>query len=420
MNPDASARTIAASGKATPQPLLISDEEFERQYGERYRQQMQEAQFYTANPDKLREAVETKHRQRDTSRLIFPAPDPYTNRLILYRGFLRFPERTKNFIVSRHEPRGVIRSFLPTIMDIEPNSRCNFRCVMCQVSEWAHGKRAEDMTMEELQAFVERQPGLTEVKLHGMGEPLMHPRYMEMVRYLVERDLWVRTNTNSSLLHVRDNYRRLIDTGIGEIQTSVDGATKEVFEKIRRGSNFDQVVSNLTLLNRYANQQDRPYTRMWVVVQEYNRHQILEFVELAKRMEFRRLTFSLTLNDWGQDEWHVKNSKIQSLDLSEEEQGRLLEIMAKEGIEITVWRQATKYTTDSPDHLCPWVFGRPYISSDSRVVPCSMIANPDVMDLGDAKQFDQVWNGPTYQAFRQSHLDGEIPKHCQLCYKMAR
>ncbi len=167
-------------------------------------------------------------------------------------------------------------------MDIEPNSRCNFRCIMCQVSEWENGKRSEDMTLEQLQAFIESQPGLTEVKLHGMGEPLMHPRYIEMVRYLVERDLWVRTNTNSSLLHARDNYRRLIDAGIGEIQTSVDGATKEVFEKIRRRSNFEQVVSNLTLLNRYANTKDRPYTRMWVVVQEYNRHQIFEFVYREK------------------------------------------------------------------------------------------------------------------------------------------
>lgn len=402
-----------------PSPL-ISEERFEQLYGEPHRRLLQEAQRYTADPAALREAIESERRQAQAGppRLVFPAPDPYAHRLTLYRGFLRFPERLKNYVVSRHEARATTRSFLPTLMDIEPNSRCNFRCVMCQVSEWENGTRTDDMTLEELQAFIESQPGLTEVKLHGMGEPLLHPRYIEMVRYLVERDLWVRTNTNSSVLHARDNYRRLIDAGIGEIQTSVDGATKEVFEKIRRRSNFEQVVRNLTLLNQYANRQDRPYTRMWVVVQEYNRHQIFEFVELAKRIECRRLTFSLTLNDWGQDQWHAKNAQIQSLDLSEEERQRLLDLMAREGIEITVWRQATKYSTESPDTLCPWVFGRPYISCDLRVVPCSMIANPDVMDLGDATDFEQVWNGPAYQAFRQSHLDGNIPQHCRHCYKM--
>lgn len=399
--------------------MLLSEEEgFERLYGSLYRQALQEAQQYVAHPDRLRADIERDRQQRGPVRtLSTPAADPYAYRLTLYRGFVRFPERLWNYCVAQHEPKAVTRSFLPTLMDIEPNSRCNFRCVMCQVSEWPNGTRTDDMAVEELQAFVETQPGLTEVKLHGMGEPLLHPHYIEMVRYLVERDLWVRTNTNGSVLHARDNYRRLIEAGIGEIQTSVDGATKEVFEAIRRQSNFEHVVRNLTLLNEYANRQDRPYTRMWVLVQEYNRHQIFEFVELAKRIGCRRLTFSLTLNDWGQEVWHDKNAKIQSLDFSEEEQGRLLDIVARDGIEITVWRQATKYSAESPETLCPWVFSRPYISCDERVVPCSMIANPDVFELGDARDFVNVWNGPAYQAFRRLHLEGRIPRHCRLCYK---
>ncbi|MDP3723054.1 MAG: radical SAM protein [Candidatus Omnitrophota bacterium] len=398
--------------------MLLREDEFQRRYGSFYQEALCEAQDVAAHPERQKAALDSEKAGQRPLQLRAPQPDPYAYRAILSRGFVRYQERLKNYIVAHHEPKAAMRSFLPTLMDIEPNSRCNFRCVMCQVSEWENGTRTDDMTLEELQAFVECQPGLTEVKLRGMGEPLLHPRYIEMVQYLVGRDLWVRTNTNSSVLHARDNYRRLIDSGIGEIQTSVDGATKDVFEKIRRRSNFEQVVRNLTLLNQYANRQDRPYTRMWVVVQQYNRHQIFEFVELAKRMECRRLTFSLTLNDWGQDQWHAKNAQLQSLDLSEEEQQRLLDVMAREGIEITVWRQATKYSTESPDTLCPWVFGRPYISSDSRVVPCSMIANPDVMDLGDATDFERVWNGPAYQAFRQRHLSGDIPTHCRHCYKM--
>lgn len=399
--------------------MLLSEQEFERLYGAGYRQALQEAQDIIAHPEALKARLAQEQPEAGPRQLRTPAPYPYAYRLTLAKGFVRFPERLKNYVVAQREARTPTRSFLPTIMDIEPNSRCNFRCVMCQVSEWPNGTRTDDMTLEELQAFIAQQPGLTEVKLHGMGEPLLHPRYIDMVRFLVEQDLWVRTNTNSSVLHARDNYRRLIDAGIGEIQTSVDGATKEVFEKIRRQSNFDVVVTNLTLLNEYANMKDRPYTRMWVVVQEYNRHQIFEFVELAKRIGCRRLTFSLSLNDWGQEPWHAKNGSIQAADLSDEERGRLLDIMDREGIEITVWRQATKYSWDKPESLCPWVFSRPYITCDERIVPCSMIANPDVFELGDARDFANVWNGPAYQEFRRQHLEGRIPTHCQLCYKQA-
>lgn len=397
--------------------MLISDKEFQIKYGPLYERALQEAKDYVVHPDKLRAELELREKKRDPMQLRVPEADPYTYRMTLYRGFVRFPERLKNLIIAQNEPRSPVRSFLPTIMDVEPNSHCNFRCIMCQVSGWKNGKRADDLTLEELKEFMEEQPGLVEVKLHGMGEPLLHKDYSDMVQYLSERDIWVRTNINGSLLHVRENYRRLIDAGIGEVQSSFDGATKEVFEKIRRNSNFERVVQNLTLLNDYANRQDRLYTRMWVVVQEHNRHQIFGFVELAKQTGFRRLTFSLSLNDWGQEDWREKNAALQAKqDLSLEERQQLAEIALRDGIDISIWKQADKYSTESPETTCPWPFNRPYISCDLRVVPCCMIANPEIADLGDAKDFEQVWNGPAYQAFRQAHLDGRIPKVCQGCY----
>ena len=130
----------------------------------------------------------------------------------------------------------------------------------------------------------------------------------------------MRTVISGSLLHIRHHIERLIDSGVGEVQTSFDGANKEVFESIRRKSNFEKVVENFTNLNKYANQMDRPYTRMWVVLQQKNRHQLFDFVELAKKMEFRRLTFSLSIGDWGQDSWKDKTEELQAISFSEEEE----------------------------------------------------------------------------------------------------
>jgi hypothetical protein len=45
-----------------------------------------------------------------------------------------------------------------------------------------------------------------------------------------------------------------------------------------------------------------------------------------------------------------------------------------------------------------------------------MIANPEVEDLGDAKEFSKAWNGDKYENFRQSHINGDIPKYCKSCY----
>lgn len=399
--------------------MLISKEKFQSEYGSLYEQARLEAEDYVAHPEKLKTDIESKKKERDAMQLRAPEADQFSYRMTLYQGFIRFPERLKNFIIAKNEPRSAMRSFLPTIMDIEPNSRCNFRCIMCQVSEWGSGGRAEDMTFEELKEFMEREPFLTEVKLHGMGDPFINKYYIDMVKYLTDQHIWVRTSTNASLLHINENYKRLIDAGIGEVQISIDGATKEVFEKIRRGSNFERVVDNCTSLNEYANSKSRSYTRMWVLVQEHNRHQILEFVDMAQRMGFRRLSYSITLNDWGQENWNIKNKDLQARQgFSEEEEHRLAEMALKTGLDISVWKQADKYSTKNRETLCPWPFTRPYISCDLRVVPCCMIANPKIADLGDAREFVDVWNSPAYQSFRRSHLEGNIPQYCRSCYSL--
>lgn len=56
-----------------------------------------------------------------------------------------------------------------------------------------------------------------------------------------------------------------------------------------------------------------------------------------------------------------------------------------------------------------------------KVVPCCMIANPDVLEIGDAKAgFGDVWKGADYAAFRRAHLSGNIPAACQICYRAER
>jgi pyrroloquinoline quinone biosynthesis protein E len=400
--------------------MYMQENQHWRSYYSQYETKLQQASDYVKQPHKLRSEIEKQKKARCNTQLGLPEPDPFAIRMLRYKGFLKYPARLKNYIIAGNEPRSETRLHLPFIIDIEPNSQCNFRCTMCQVSSWNGGKRSPDMLLEELKSLIGRQPNLTEVKLHGIGEPLLHPNYIEMIQYLVDRQIWVRTNTNGSLLHLRDNYRRLIDAGIGEIQTSFDGATKEVFEKIRRRSNFEQVVENLTRLNAYANTKQRLYTRMWVLLQKDNRHQLLDFVAMAERMGFRRLSFSINLNHWGIEAWYRKNKPKQiNGELTDEETDRLAETGKRSGIEITFWTQAQKYTTDDPQSLCPWPFQRPYISCDMRLVPCCMIGNPEVVDLGDARDFEETWNGSAYKSFRKAHLTGNIPPYCQNCYDLS-
>jgi pyrroloquinoline quinone biosynthesis protein E len=347
-----------------------------------------------------------------------PYPDPVLLQQVLDAGFRRYPEREANYKKFKAAERGERLDYLPVRLDIEHVSRCNYRCTMCQVSDWPGMKRADDMSFEDFKRLIDSQYGLIEIKLQGMGEPLLGPCYFDMIRYARSRHIWVRSTTNASLLHLKENYRHLMDSDICDLQVSIDGATAPTYEAIRRGGRFETVKENCRQLNAYAKAVNRQRIRMFTVLQASNIQEAERFPEVAAELGFIRMTLSLDLNDWGQDAWRARNDPVdihRAFNLERAfaiiERGKAL------GVEVTYWFTDDKYDTTDPGKLCPWPFERGYVSSDMRFVPCCMIANPDVVDLGDARDLAEAWNGRRMAAFRKLHLTGRIPKACRSCYK---
>ena len=186
-----------------------------------------------------------------------PQPEPVPSQATFDRirqEALNFdPRRRENFEKYCRSERGEHLDFLPIRMDVENVSRCNFRCSMCQVSDWYKNKRAEDLSFADFKRIIDEQYGLLELKIQGIGEPLLQGEdFFEMIRYARSKALWVRTTTNASLLHRKEGYKKLIDSGVNEVQISIDGATKGTFKAIRRSSLFERVRDNSTLINSYC------------------------------------------------------------------------------------------------------------------------------------------------------------------------
>lgn len=362
------------------------------------------------NPDSLRLAD-----------LPTPKPDLQAYDRERRLALITSPRRLLNYLRYRLATRRPNISHWPIKLDIENVSRCNFACTMCQVSDWPGRKRADDMSLADFKAILDGQPGLVEIKIQGMGEPTMQgDDFFEMIRYARRKHIWVRTTTNASLLHLNDNYAKLIDSGVNDVQVSLDGAHAETYEAIRRGGKFDRVTQNCRLLNDYARENGNAGIQMWVVVQRTNLAELEALVDLAGDLGFKRLTFALDLNDWGQDSWREANGQAAVNHMVE--MNRALALVAQGralGIAVGFWANTTKYSAAQPETLCPWPFERAYVSSDMRIVPCCMIGNPDVADLGDASSFESRWFGKGYADFRQAHLEGRIPRVCRGCYAEA-
>jgi pyrroloquinoline quinone biosynthesis protein E len=178
------------------------------------------------------------------------------------------------------------------------------------------------------------------------------------------------------------------------------------------------VAKNCDLINNYCEAKNVRRTKMWVVVQKDNFHQLSDFVIFARKHGFKDLVFSLDMNFWGQSSWQLQNKKYEVSDEIDSQTCRsLVDLGYKSDIRVAFWFIGQKFNSNNKKTLCPWPWERAYISSDARIVPCCMVATPSVKDLGDASTFGDSWNDTDYQEFRQAHVNGEIPNFCMSCYE---
>jgi len=326
--------------------------------------------------------------------------------------------RKTNYEKYQISKRDYSLDYLPLKLDIENVSRCNFHCSKCQVSGWSGNKRAEDLSLNNFKLLIDSINSLIEIKIQGMGEPLLgSDTFFDMISYARSKHIWVRTSTNASLLHVNNNYEKLIESDPCEIQISIDGADSETYNSIRKGGNFERVKENCKLINRFCEKKNLLKTRMWVCLEKRNISQISLFVELAKKLSFRRLTYAVDLHGWGQKQFFDKNDELSiKNNITEDDAFEIVEIGKKNDVEVTFWSNINRFEKNDISKLCPWPFERSFISSDMKIVPCCMIANPEIINFGKASSFVDIWNNYDYQKFRKDHLEGNIPDVCKKCY----
>lgn len=149
----------------------------------------------------------------------------------------------------------------PTQMSFEMSDLCNYECIMCNenFSSLIRKNRANlpplkfrypDSFFDDLKEFV---PHLKIATFIG-GEPLIIKQYFiiwEMILKLNPNCI-IHTQTNGSYLPPR--FLEMLESRQFDIGLSIDGITKETFEKIRINGKFEEVQQNLLILKKYMDE----------------------------------------------------------------------------------------------------------------------------------------------------------------------
>jgi MoaA/NifB/PqqE/SkfB family radical SAM enzyme len=187
---------------------------------------------------------------------------------------------------------------LNVILDV--TSRCNLKCVMCyfaatdRLSFPPYDSEPGDGNMplavfEKIAA--EMFPRAWRVALGCAAEPMIHPRFKEILaiagRYGVP-DLWFPTNL---LALTPASAEAIVRAGVRTVAASIDGTTRETYEKIRVPAKWEQLLSRLELFRqvRLASGRKRPRLRIIFTWMQSNRKELADLPAFAEQWGAKEL-----------------------------------------------------------------------------------------------------------------------------------
>jgi MoaA/NifB/PqqE/SkfB family radical SAM enzyme len=263
---------------------------------------------------------------------------------------------------------------------IELTNNCDLQCIFCPHQ---HMKREKGYI--ELRLFKKIIDEISDscelVDLDMFGESFLHPQVFEMVKYCKSKGLTTIVHTNMNSVD-KAMSEKIISSGLDMIVISIDGSTPETYESIRRGANFEKVMTNTNALLGSGN--PKPHVTVQMIYMTKNLGEVNGFYDL----------------------WRGK--KVDSVRI------RPYENIHRQAADLNAL--GIKKNVDS--RPCIHLWRKMYICWDGKVVSCcNDYDNFNI--LGDAKEDSvrKIWNNGDYLAFRRKHLDGQrcaIPL-CKSC-----
>lgn len=184
------------------------------------------------------------------------------------------------FVDPRYE------DFPPVVQVALVSGVCPSSCMYCPMGKKNMGELqaalAEELEVrffdrklfEKIAREVAQHPWCV-LRIHGRGEPLVHPEFIAMAAFAKAAGVGSLTSFTNGIL-LKRHVRELLDTGIDLLEISADAADETLYRRWRRNPHFWDVVDGVRELRETRNA--RPGCRTKIVVSgvghpEFHPHQ---------------------------------------------------------------------------------------------------------------------------------------------------
>jgi len=302
---------------------------------------------------------------------------------------------------NRTKLEEVIPLDVPFHVFVDPADICNFQCKFCPTGNRPLMKKIKrnsglmnfDLYKKIIDDLCEFEKPIKVLRLYKDGEPLLNPRFADMVRYAKERGcaLQIDTTTNGSLLNPQKNLE-LIEAGLDKIHISLEGLSEEFYRKFAGYTmEFDAFVGNIRHLYEHKkncllsikivgdNLSEKEKERFFDIFGDIADHIFIEHIAPCwPKFEMQDVTVNPNVGIYGQE---IKEVEV-----------------------------------------CPYIFYSLSINTDGKVSLCFLDWSRELI-VGDVKtdSFKNIWNGETLFNYRKMHLLKKRKEHpiCGVCGQLS-
>ncbi|MEW6075877.1 MAG: radical SAM protein [Candidatus Omnitrophota bacterium] len=281
----------------------------------------------------------------------------------------RYPSASSFFLDSLNQlmmRMGSVRTFPLTTVTFELTNVCNLKCSICPVNSGMKRERGL-FPLEEYKRIIDSNPRIKRVGLVNWGEPLLHPEFIEFIRYASSKGIHTSTTTNAVLLD-EGQCKSIMNSGLDIMRFSLDAVGYE-YEKIR-GFDYRTVKQNIERFIEYRNR-NKPQMK----------------IEITAVIG--------------------KDNEASISALKEEWQGR---------VDFINFQPMLLFTKYSRRQACRELWRSLYVLVDGTVIPCCADYE-GLLNVGNAFRQDlrKIWNGVAIRQLRQAHLAKKFDATCAAC-----
>lgn len=307
----------------------------------------------------------------------------------------------------------------PKQLEIEVTTACNLKCTICEHTYWTQKPR--HMTFEQFQRVVDQFPGLKWVGMTGIGSGFLNPDYMKMLRFLKEeRRCFVEFFDHFFLLK-ESISRELVRIGVNKVWVSLESASRDSYNRIRVGSDFDTVLNNIRSMMRVKRELKSPIPELWFhfIINAHNVDEMEDYLELVADLAKEEKGLSAPMIYWTR---LLSFAEVEDL-VAVPSKARMNEIqrMCRDRGIFAVLNE--NVVCDKPMSSCT-KWNEPFVLVTGHLQPCCALNEANDRPYQEEHAFINVleadfrdwWHSPGKEEFIRNLRRGVVNPVCKNCH----